>query len=372
MKIAVISSHTPSLFWFRMDMMKEFIRRGCEVIAIGNESEKHWKEIFLSNGITYFCAKIERNGTNPLKDIETYYSIKNILLKERPDKIFAYQAKTVIYGCLAAHRVGIEDICSLIAGVGSVFMNGGIKAGIIRTVLKAEYRIGLKYSKKVMFQNRDDVALFLNNRIIKKDKVVMINGSGVNLEHFVCTELPENTAFLCTSRLIRDKGVVEYLEAAKIVKQRFPDVRFMLVGPFDTNPSALKKEELQPYLDSGIAEYFGEQSDVRPYLEKCSVFVLPSYREGTPKSILEAMSCGRAVITTDAPGCRETVIDGENGFLVPVKNSRELAEKMIYMIKNPEILKSMALKSRVIAEDKFDVNKVNNKICDAMDILNLN
>lgn len=368
MKIAVLSSHTPSLLWFRMDMMKCFIQHGHDVIAVGNESEAEWSDKFFECGIRYIQASIQRNGTNPIKDIQTLKSLKTILAKEKPDKIFSYQAKTVIYGGIAAHRLKIEEVYPLIAGVGSVFLSNSFKARIVQSILKAEYRIGMKHAKKIFFQNQDDVSTFVEGKIIKKENVVMLHGSGVNLEKFTVAPLPNEKAFLCISRLIRDKGVIEYLEAARIVKAKYPDTRFLLVGPFDSNPSAIRPDELQKYIDSGNVEYYGEQSDVRPYLNQCSVFVLPSYREGTPKTVLEAMASCRAVITTDAPGCRETVCDGINGFLVPIKDVNTLAGKMIELINNPETVQKMALAGRKIVEEKFDVSIVNDTICKTMNL----
>lgn len=368
MKIAIVSSHTPSIFWFRMDMMNSFQKLGCEVIAIGNESESKWLEKFAENGIRYIQANITRNGTNPLNDILTFKSLYSILKAEKPDKVFTYQAKTVIYGGIAAHLLGIEEVYPLIAGFGSVFLQGGKKAKILQSILKAEYRIALKYAENIFFQNPDDEDFFITNKLTEKSKIVMINGSGVNLEKFTVLPLPGNASFLCISRLIRDKGVCEYLEAARIVKKQYPDIRFLLVGPFDTNPSAIKPEELEKYIKDGTIEYYGEQSDVRPYLEQCSVFVLPSYREGTPKTVLEAMACGRAVITTDAPGCRETVEDGENGALVPVKNVEVLANKMCELLNDPERVRKMGTIGRKMVEEKYDVKLVNAVICDTMKI----
>ena len=367
MKIAVISSHTPSLFWFRMDMMLEFIRRGSTVIAIGNEPESKWAEEFRKSGIRYLSVPVQKNGTNPIKDLETYRALKRVLATERPDKVFTYQAKTVIYGGMAALKLGIGAY-PLIAGVGSVFLSSGIKASVVRMVLKTEYRVSMKHAEKVFFQNPDDVKVFTENKIISADSVVMLNGSGVNLNRFKLMPLPEKPVFLCVSRLIRDKGVGEYLQAAKSVKESFPEVRFLLVGPYDTNPSALTPEELKPYIDDGVIEYFGEQMDVRPYLVECSIFVLPSYREGTPKAVLEAMACGRAVLTTDAPGCRETVIDGENGYLVPVKDVPALVRRMEELIQNPGSVKKMGASGRKLVEEKFDVDKVNDTICRAIGV----
>ena len=153
-----------------------------------------------------------------------------------------------------------------------------------------------------------------------------------------------------------------------MVRKRHPEVRCLLVGPFDSNPSALKPDEIQPYIDDGSVEYFGEQADVRPYLAQCNVFVLPSYREGTPKSVLEAMSCGKAIITTDAPGCRETVMEGKNGFLVPVKDDKSIAEKMLFLYQNPDLCEQMGNAGRQIAEQRFDVRLVNQIILRTMKI----
>ena len=367
MKILVLSSHTPSLFWIRKDMMLSFIALGHEVVAVGNEPEDEWGPKFHEIGIKYLAANIQRNGTNPIRDLKTLSSLKKIIKRECPDKIFAYQAKTVIYGCLAAKSVGVE-IFPMIAGVGSVFLSDSFKGRIVRFILKKEYKAALKYASKVFFQNSDDVELFEKLKILNHEKIVMLRGSGVNLRVFIPEQLPLKTTFLFTGRLIKDKGVVEYLEAARIVKKNHSNVRFLLVGPFDSNPTSLKPEQIQEYVDEGIIEFFGEQTDVRPYLKQCSVFVLPSYREGTPKTVLEAMATGRAIITTDAPGCKETVRDGVNGYLVPVKDVSAIVDKMLLFINSPEKIQEMAQSGRKIAEEIFDVEKVNKVIIDTMNI----
>ena len=311
--IAVLSSHTPSLFWFRTDMMKEFVARGYAVYALGNEKEDKWQARFSESGIVYRQIDVARNGMNPLQDKRTLDSIKRELRKIMPDKIFTYQAKTVIYGTMAANSLGITEVYPMIAGIGSVFLNNGLKAKLVRQVLVALYKHAMRRCPAVFFQNRDDEQFFRSHGIIKSQKTVLVHGSGVNTAKFNVMPLPENPAFLCISRLIRDKGVYEYLEACRRIRKDYPAVRCLLVGPYDTNPSSLKPEDLKPFLDAGI-EYFGEQDDVRPFLKQASIYVLPSYHEGTPKTNLEAMACGRAVITTDAPGCRETVVDGEKSY----------------------------------------------------------
>ncbi len=364
--IAVLSSNTPSLFRFRIDMMKEFIHRGYIVHALGDEEKRKWKDKFYENGITYNQIFVNRNGLNPLQDKKTYDSIKEKLRLIKPDKIFTYQAKTIIYGSMAANSLGITEVYPLIAGLGSVFLMDNLKAKVVRMVLTSLYRCSMKKCPAVFFQNDDDVLFFKKHRIIDNQKVVLIHGSGVNTERFTVFPLPQRPAFLCISRLIKDKGIYEYLEACKKIKNDFPEIRCLLVGPYDTNPSALTENELKPYVDAQIIEFYGEQEDVRPFIRQSSVFVLPSYREGTPKANLEAMACGRAVITTDTTGCRETVSDGENGFLVPVKDINAIYEKMKLFLIRPDLIKTMGLQGRRMIEADFDVKKVNSVICKTM------
>lgn len=366
--VVVLSSHTKSLFWYRLDMMQEFLRRGCRVYAFANEPEEEWAEQFAAYGIIYRQIMVNRTGMNPLSDRRTVASIQEKLREVKPDCIFTYHVKTIIYGALAAKRLGITEVYPMIAGVGSVFLADSLKKKLIRSGVVALYRLALRKCPAVFFQNEDDEALFRNSRIINYQAVVRLHGSGVNTERFSVSPLPEPPVFLCISRLIRDKGVYEYLEACRKLKARFSQARCLLVGPYDSNPSALKPEELQPFLEDGSVEYFGEQEDVRPYLAQCSVFVLPSYREGTPKVNLEAMACGRAIITTDAPGCRETVREGENGFLVPVRNVDAVVDKMVWFLEHPESISKMGQAGRALAENIFDVKKVNDRICAAMKI----
>ena len=368
MKILVLSSHTVSMFWFRMDMMKVFISSGCSVVAVGQESAEKWEDQFNEIGVKYRQIYVERNGINPFNDLRTLKSIKKILTEEKPNKIFAYQAKTVIYGGIAARKTGISEFYPLIAGLGSVFRGDGLKNAVLKIILKKQYKTACKNSKAVIFQNNDDRRQFTENNIVNIEKTHIINGSGVDLVKFVPCELPKTPSFLFIGRLIKDKGIMEYLEACRRIKMSSPDVNCMLVGPFDSNPSALKKSELQPFIDDNIITYYGEQADVREFLNSCTVYILPSYHEGTPKTILEAMATGRAVITTDAPGCRETVTDNENGFLVPVKNVSQIVEKMQYFIDFPDFAMKMGKKSRIIAEEKYDVNKVNIAILNIMNI----
>ena len=368
MVVAVLSSFTTSLFWFRVDMMRSFLDAGYEVLAVGDGAEEEWAPKFAELGIRYRSIPVQRNGTNPVKDLDTLRALCRLLKEEKPDKIFAYQAKTVIYGGIAASLCGIREFYPMIAGVGSVFLGDSPRQKLLRSILVTEYRLGMRHAPKVFFQNRDDLKVFTDHKILPQSKAVMLHGSGVNVEKFTPAPLPEEPCFLCISRLIRDKGVAEYLEAARKLRCRRPEVRCVLVGPFDTNPSAIRPDQLQAYIDDGSVEYAGEQRDVQPFLRACTAYVLPSYREGTPKTVLEAMACGRPAITTDAPGCRETVTDGVNGYLVPVKDVDAIVEAMEKLLDEPGKTAEMARAARAICEERYDVRKVNRKIRRTMQI----
>lgn len=369
MKIAVLSSHTTSLFWFRMDMMEEFVRQGHMVIALGSDTEVDWKKKFENYNIDYRQLNVKRNGMNFMEDLKTLRSLYIFMNKEKPDKVFVYQAKTVIYGSIAAKLNGISEVYALIAGLGSIFRGKGFKNKILKTMMKVEYWIACKFSKKVFFQNNDDKNEFVLKGLVKENKTFIINGSGVNLEKFKPTPLPKEPTFLFIGRLIKDKGIIEYLEACKKVKTKYPKVSCLLVGPFDSNPSALKPNELQPYIENEIIRYYGEQIDVRPFISQCTTYLLPSYYEGTPKTVLEAMAMGRSIITSDAPGCRETVIDGLNGYLVNVKDIKGLTSKMEYLISNQELCKRMGEESKKIAYEKYDVKIINRFIMMEMGLI---
>lgn len=366
--VIVLTSHTPSLFWYRIDMMLSFMKKGYRVYALGNQPADQWNGRFSKYGIIYCQINIQRNGINPLNDLHTILSLIRLYKEIKPDKIFTYQAKSTICGGIAARIVHVKDVFPMVGGAGSVFLSNTAGIRILRTILVLGYKAAIGDVPAIFFQNREDKELFRRFGILSRQKAVMLHGSGVNIKQFSVMPQPERTVFLLIARLIKDKGVYEYLEACRRFKKVCREGRCLLAGPFDTNPTALKKKELKPYIEGGVIEYFEEQEDVRPILRQCSVFVLPSYREGTPKAILEAMACGRAVITTDVPGCRETVSDGENGFLVPAHDSKVLYKKMLFLYEHPQIAKEMGKKGRQMAENIFNVDFVNDVICHTMNM----
>ena len=355
MKIAVITAATNTIPRFRIDMIDEFVRRGAEVVVFGDEPAGAWDGYFAGHGVSYRTYFVSRNGTNPAADLRTLRELRSLFREERPDKVFTYQAKPNVYGTLAA---------------GSVFRASDPRSRLVGAVVGAEYRAALRHARAVFFQNGEDVDLLASRRIVGREKAVMVRGSGVNLSRFPRRPLPEGDSFLFVGRLVRGKGVIDYLEAARIVKAAHPGAELHLVGPFDTNPTALTREELRPYVDDGTVAYHGEQGDVRPFQEASSCFVLPSYYgEGTPKSALEAMATGRPLIVADAVGCREVVRDGVNGFLVPPKDPAAIAAAMERLMADRALRERMAEESRRIAEDVCDVGKVNRVTCETMGII---
>ncbi len=369
MKIAVITAATHSIPRFRIDMIDEFVRSGCDVVVFGDEPHEAWDEFFVEHNVAYRTYPVSRNGMNPLADLNTKQAVKKLLIEENPDKVWTYQVKPNIYGCIAAHEIGIKDIYVMMGGLGSVFRATDPKSRLLRSIVSAEYRHAMRYAKNVFFQNLEDVELFEKLGILNRDKVVLTRGSGVNVSTYPQAEFPAQMRFLFVGRLVRGKGVLDYLDAARIVKKAHPEVGFDLVGPFDSNPTAVKPEDIQPYIDENIVDFHGEQKNVQLYQEASSVFVLPSYYgEGTPKSALEAMSTGRPLIVADAVGCREVVQEGVNGFLVPPQNPKEIAVAMTRLIEEPGLKERMGAESRKMAENLFDVRKVNEVICNAMGI----
>jgi len=365
-RILVLSSQAFSLLHFRIDMMLRFVELGYEVYAAAPDSEEVWNKQLSLYGIHYDSFDLQRNGENPIKDIQGYFSIKKLIKNIKPDMVFAYQAKTVIYGTLAAHACGVTEIYDLIAGLGSVFRNAEKrwKQKLVKDILSLEYRTALKHAKIVFFQNHDDSKVFIDSRLVDANKVKYMNGSGVNIEHFVRQPMPQmqDKKVLFVGRYIADKGLREYLEAARLVKAKHPDITFEMVGYYDTNPSAIQPDFVQQFIDDGSVIDCGKQDDTYPYLKNCYTFVLPSYHEGTPKSVLEAMAVGRPIVTTNAPGCRETVENGVNGYLVDVGNSAQLADKIEKIICDEKIATLMAEESYRRAMEKYDVRKVNEQL----------
>lgn len=368
MKVLMIAPKTSTFINFRGDLMKEISKKGNEIIAIC--PEEGFEETLSKLGAKSIIVPLKKNSTTIFDNLKYLKELTRIIKNEKPDKIFAYTIKPVIFGSIAAKKAKITEMYSMITGLGYVYAVDTFKTKILQIICGIGYKLAFKYNKRVIFQNKDDIEEFVKRKYLKRDKCELVDGSGVNMERFKRNELPKENVFLMVSRILKQKGVKEYFEAAKIVKGKYPETKFLYVGAEDKTQLALNLEDVrEEFLDTGIINYCGESNDVPSYIAKSTVFVLPSYyREGVPRTLLEALAMGRPIITTDTVGCRETIKEGKNGFFVPTKDSKALAEKMIYMIENRKELEKMSDESYNYCKERFDVNIINKRMLEIMKI----
>lgn len=368
MKVMVLSPKNKTLFNFRGDLIKEMINRGHTVIATGPNQD--FIDDVLALGVKFIEVPLTKDNTNILGDIKYYQYVKKVMCNEKPDVVFSYTIKPVIYGSLAARRMGIKNVYSMVTGLGRVYSSSGMKSNILKLLTGILYKKAFKGCKQVIFQNTDDLMKFVGLKYLPERKAVRVNGSGVNMEKFQMTDFPNQNTFLMIARIIREKGVIDFAKAARIVKLEYPNTRFILVGGYDKSIGAIKPEDLEPYITDGSIEYPGEVKVVEPYIGEASVFVLPTYyREGLPRTILEAMAMGRPIITTDWPGCRDAVEDGVNGYLVKPKDYIGLSETMKKIIENPSKIKVMRQNSLRLCSERYDVNLVNEHMLSIMGLM---
>lgn len=362
MKFLLIAGLADSLLNFRGPLIAALQERGFQVhVAAPDQRADHPMRLQLEKqGLTVHSIPMLRTGTNPLADLQTFWALWRVMRRVRPHYVMGYTIKPVIYGSLAAWLAGVPRRFALVTGLGYAFQGEG-QRGRLQALVQRLYALALSRVHKVFFQNPDDAALFRQRGILAAGTPsCVVNGSGVDVGSFTVAPLPPGPPrFLLIARLLGDKGVREYAQAARRVRAVHPSVQCALVGWIDSNPDAITQAELDAWVAEGIVEFFGRLTDVRPAIADSSVYVLPSYREGTPRTVLEAMAMGRAVITTDAPGCRETVVDGDNGFLVPVKSVDALEQAMLKFINEPALAACMGQRARQVAEEKYDVHKVN-------------
>ncbi|GAB1620115.1 glycosyltransferase family 4 protein [Agarivorans albus] len=373
-RVLVIASFADSILSFRGDLLKAILQQGKEVHIAAPDFSLEQKKALVELGITPHVYTLQRTGLNPLKDAASVLSLFRLIRRLKPQQTLAYTIKPVIYGALAARFAGVKSVYSMITGLGYVFtQQNTTKQKVLHYLVSLLYKSGLACSKGVFFQNPDDRKLFVDKDLVPKQKTKLINGSGINLARFPLLKLPvidsqhPQIHFLLIARLLKDKGVEEYAAAAQKLKQQGYQCVFHLAGWIDDNPSAIAQTDLDTWVEEGTVKYHGRIEDVAGLIAQCHVYVLPSYREGTPRTVLEAMSCGRAIVTTDAPGCRETVTDGVNGYLVQPQSVDSLVEALKRYFEQPELLTQQAAKSRQLAEQRYDVRLVNQQILQYMD-----
>lgn len=362
-RFLMIAGLAESLLHFRGALIAALQERGLEVhvTAPGLASGSAVRAKLEARGLAVHDIPLQRAGRNPLADLRSLWALWLLIRRVQPQYVLAYTIKPVIYGTLAAWGARVPKRFALITGLGYA-LQGDDDRRALRSLVHRLYGIAVAKAHVVFFQNPDNERLFRQwGLLAARTRSCVVNGSGVELRHFAVQPLPAGGPhFLLIARLLGDKGVREYVQAAQAVRAQHPEVRFAIAGAIDSeNPDAIAQEELDAWVTEGSVDYLGWLTDVRSAIAECGVYVLPSYHEGTPRTVLEAMAVGRAIITTDAPGCRETVVDGDNGFLVPVRSTNALIDAMMRFVRDPRLMQSMGGRSRAIAEDKYDVNKVN-------------
>lgn len=369
-KFILISPKNRTAYNFRGDLIREVIAKGYEVIVTGPNRDNVQKIEEL--GARFIEIPMNKNGVNPFSDIRYVWKLYRLMRREHVEVSLGYTIKPVIYGSIAAWLAGVKCRNSMITGAGYLFAGNGLKVSILRFISFILYRLGLGCATSVIFQNTDDLQEFVDHKLCKSDKCHVVNGSGVNMRKYTPAPYPVVPTFFMLGRMIHSKGVIDFLKAAKIVKDKYPQSRFMVLGKIDSSmQDAIRTEEINTYVADGIVEHFPETDNIAEYYAQCSVFVLPTaYREGTPRVILEAMASARPIITTFTPGCKETVIDGKNGFFVPIHDAAALADKMIYFIANPDKIAEMGAASLDLCRNKYEISIINRDMLKIMGIEN--
>jgi glycosyltransferase involved in cell wall biosynthesis len=362
-RIAIISNQAFSLINFRSLLIIDLVKAGFKVYAFAPDYDDVFREKIINLGAIPIDCGFSRAGMNPFLDIGTIFKLSYFLITLKISVTLSHSIKPVIFGSIAAWMSGISRRVVIIEGLGHIFTDGGTRYSwrtqTLRYLVTYLYKISLKGVQKVIFLNVDDLNEFLGLSILNSNKAVVLGGIGVDLDEWSPVPIvTDPITFLLAARILKEKGVIEFTEAARKVKCLHPRTRFILLGSIDINPSAIAKSEVEAWVEEGFLEWPGNVS-VKSWLAQASVFVLPSYREGVPRSTQEAMALGRPVITTNVPGCRDTVEEGLNGYLVSAKDSYALFQAMLRFVHNPALIKSMGVESRKMAEARFDAHQFN-------------
>lgn len=366
MIVGISAVRTKNIRLNRSELIQEIQDKNYKVMYLGQESNDNLHSDYFKYNIGFQPIPLARVNMNPIKEIKSITGTIKVFKKNEISHLLAYGLRTFPTVVIAAKLAGVKRIVCVVNGSGRLFEIKGIKGLLLRMISYPMLFIALGLSDHVFFQNSDNLKLFKDKNLLVKTNYSVINGSGVNLNEFSPVDLPKEPIFMFIGRITGDKGVNEFVNAAIDVKKRHPESQFFVIGPMDNDDKSIDMESLNQAVRNGVINIHGRVEDVREYISKARIFVLPSYHEGTPRTVLEAMAMGRPIITTIAPGCKETVEDGRNGFKVSVQDSISLAEKMKWMIENPIKVEKMGKESRLMCEQKYDVNKVNAEIVDEL------
>ena len=361
MKALLVANTDWYLYNFRIDFASYLKSQGWKVVLIAPEGK--YSQRFKELGFRYIPMEFSRKGINPLQELATLRQFEKIYAQEKPDLVHQFTIKCVIYGSLAAKKIGNIAVVNSITGLGYVYVSDGLVARGLRKIVNPLYRKALK-GTQVIFENSDDASLFLEREFVSQDQVNIVLGTGIDTEKFKPIPPPESIPLvILPSRLLWDKGVGEFVEAAAMIRAKGIEARFALVGKKDEgNPSSVSFEQLTQWQKEGNVEWWGWQEDILTTLSLSDIVCLPSYREGLPKILIEAASCSRPIVTTDTAGCREVVADGVNGYLVPVKDAAALAAALEKLLLDPALRKQMGEAGRERAVELFANEKVNRAI----------
>ena len=368
MKIAILLNTSWNIYNFRAGLIKHFLAQNHEIVCLAPKDD--YSHLLVEMGCTFIETPLDNKGINPLNDLKYCFSLWKILKKTSPDIIFAYTIKPNIYGNFVAKMLNIP-VVSNVSGLGTVFIRENFSAKIAHFL----YKMAFKFPQKIFFQNEDDLQIFLDKKLLKKSKTALLAGSGINLEEFSFNILPKNNTFtfLLIARLIYDKGILEYIDAIRIIKNQKNNqknnqqnnqinyknnsqIKFQLLGKIDTqNALNITQTQVDAWVGEGLIEYLGETNNVKPFIIAADCVVLPSYREGTPRTLLEAAAIGRPIVTTNVAGCKEVVENELNGFLCEPKNAQDLADKMKKILfLSTEKRQEMAHNGRKKVVEQFD------------------
>lgn len=353
MKIVFITPNSQQVIGFRAELIAALQAAGHSVVTISFDDS--CREEIEKRNIEHYSVGGSNRSLNAFKMLGLKGRIKKVIKGVRPDMVFTFMLKPNIFGTRAAKAAGVKVIYSMVEGAGDVFINDGLKWKFIRRVVCAMYRKSFKIPNKVFFLNDGDLKEFVARGLVAPDKCDIVCGIGVDTEKFLPSPVENRRTFLMIARMLKTKGVMEYCRAARLVRQKYPDAVFNYLG----GEGSVRLQDIQEYVDDGSVKYLGMTDDVRPYLKECTALVLPSYREGFPVAVMEAMATGRAVIASDVNGCRDAVEDGYSGLLASPRDAEDLADKIIRCIENPEKTEEFGANGRKIAAERFDRRLVN-------------
>jgi glycosyltransferase involved in cell wall biosynthesis len=370
--IALITTDAYSLTNFRGPLITALVARGFKVYGLASDHDEKTRARLRALGAEPVDFRLDRTSMRPLRDLAGAIRLALVLKRLKPDLVLSYFIKPVIYGSLAAWVVGVKRRYALVAGLGYVYAahEDGMRRRMLRAAVSCLYGLAFRVCDRVFFQNSDDIAQFADAGFLAPVKAHRLNGTGVDLTRFkLVAPVLRPVRFLLMARLLREKGIEEFVAAGRIVRRAHPEVELILLGGFDPNPGGLSESEVRAWVAEGAVRWYGHVDDVVPAIRESSVYVLPSYyREGVPRSTQEAMAMGRPIITTDWIGCRETVEDGVNGYLVPIRDVPALAQAMERFVADPALIERMGHESRRLAEQRFDVSRINAEMMRAMGI----